>query len=109
MHEIGELTRARLHEIDRAFDAGAVGGPAAAGQSLPQLRDPDAAAAGSRRRQPHEMLLIEPIQLRIEHGVSAADPLERKSRDQLVAREDFLVVARRPAEQREEVSIASGR
>ena len=32
-HEISELTRARLHEIDRAFDAGAVGGPAAAGQS----------------------------------------------------------------------------
>src|SRR5581483_4612571 len=51
------------------------------------------------RREPHDVLLIEPIQLFwIEDSVAAADARERERRDELVAREQLLVAApRRPA------------
>ena len=63
------------------------------------------------RRQPHDVLLVEPVELfGVEHGVAAADPLERERRDELVAREQLAIAAAgRPAEQRRKFTIASGR
>src|SRR6185436_19725180 len=50
------------------------------------------------RGDPHEMLLIEPVELLgIEDRVSPADPFERERRDQLIAREQLAIVAGRPA------------
>src|SRR5205823_13402971 len=51
------------------------------------------------RRQPSDVLLVEPVELlRIEHGVAAADPVEREERDQLVSREELAIAARVPSE-----------
>jgi hypothetical protein len=61
---------------------------------------PDQVVSG----QPRDVLRVEPVELLgIEDSVAAADALERETRNQLVAREDLLVAAGRPAEQRQEV------
>src|SRR5438034_6657086 len=61
------------------------------------------------RRKTHDVLLIEPLQFfRIEHGVAAADSVERKRSDELVAGEHFLIPARRPPEQRKEIEHRFG-
>ena len=50
------------------------------------------------------MLRAEPVELLgIEHGIAAADAVEREACDEVAAREDLLVAAGRPAEQGEEV------
>ena len=60
-------------------------------------------------RQPGNVLLVEPVELfGVEDGVAAADAFERERCDQLVAREQFLVAARRPSEQRQEVDHRLG-
>src|SRR5438445_3286209 len=49
------------------------------------------------RREPRHVLLVEPIELLgIEHGVAAADALDRKRVDELLAREELAIVAGRP-------------
>ena len=63
-----------------------------------------------RRRQPHDVLLVEPVELVLaEDGVAAADAFERERGDELVAREDLLIGSRRPAEEREEVDHGLGK
>ena len=60
--------------------------------------------------QPADVLLIEPVELVLtEDGVAAADALERERGDELVAREELLIVAGRPAEEREEVDHRFGK
>src|SRR6185369_8769296 len=57
------------------------------------------------RREPHDVLLVEPLELLgIENRIAAADTVERKQLDQLVLTEQ-LAVARsgRPPEQPEKV------
>ena len=62
-----------------------------------------------RGRHSRDVLRVHPLEfLGIEHGIAAADPLERKCRDQFLPREDLLVGARRPSEQREEVDHRVG-
>ena len=47
------------------------------------------------RREPHQVLLVEPVELLgVEDRVAAADALERERRDELVAREHLPIVAR---------------
>ena len=55
--------------------------------------------------QPQQVLMVEPVELLgVEHGVAAADAVEREGRDELVTGEQLPVaLARRPAEQRQEV------
>jgi len=52
------------------------------------------------RRQPENVLLVEPVEfVRIEDGVPAADPAELKTLGQLLPREQLLIpAAGRPAE-----------
>src|SRR6188508_295476 len=53
-------------------------------------------------RQAQDVLLIEPIELLgIEDCIPTADALQGERPDQVVAREQFAVVARRPAKQGE--------
>ena len=55
------------------------------------------------------MLLIEPVEFfRVEHRAAAADAVEGEDRYQLLARKNFLVGARRPSKQREEVDHGFG-
>ena len=56
------------------------------------------------RRQPRDMLRVHPVEFfAIEHGVADADPFERERRHELVTREDLLIVAWRPSEQRQKI------
>ena len=61
-------------------------------------------------RQPHHLLLVEPIELvGIEDRVSAADALERETVHELRLREELLVRPGRPSKQREEIDHRLGK
>src|SRR5262245_4778545 len=59
------------------------------------------------RREPRDVLLIEPVELLlVEDRVPSADAFQREQRDELVAREDLAIRggrAGRPAEERQEI------
>ena len=104
-----KLVRARLEQINRLR-------PGAARSASASLARPAASRSGPEPgqnlvpAQPHDVLLVEPVELlRIEHGVAAADALEREPRDEFVAREHFLIAAPgdHPSSARK-LTIASG-
>ena len=56
------------------------------------------------RREPRDVLRVEPVELLgVEDDVATADAVEREDGAELLTREQLLVRARRPAEQREKV------
>src|SRR5688572_14360215 len=56
-----------------------------------------------------EVASIHPLELlRIEDGALAVDVVEREARDELSARQDLFIRARRPAEQRKKIEQRFG-
>ncbi len=96
VREIAEPARAWLQQVQHAVEPGAL----AAGQAVVPESGLAQHALQTRQqvvvRQAHDVLAVEPLQLLgVEHGVAAADTLQREARHQLVHREDFFVAAAR--------------